>query len=65
MRICLANALILAVRNAAPHAHALFAQRLAAPLLDALERQRVANTHVRAALLQARGSCVRACVWLE
>ncbi|KAK9836145.1 hypothetical protein WJX81_004442 [Elliptochloris bilobata] len=51
-RICLANALILAVRRAAPPAHALLAGRLVAPLLAALAAQCEPSTHVRAALFQ-------------
>lgn len=54
MRICLANALILAVRCAGPQAAAALAQRLVAPLLAALQARREPSSHVRAALLQAR-----------
>ena len=53
MRICLANALILALRRAGPQVHALLAQRLVVPLLAALEARREPSSHVRAALLQA------------
>lgn len=54
MRICLANALILAVRRAGPQARFALAQRLVGPLLAAMEAWREPSSHVRAALLQAR-----------